>query len=132
MSDTRAAPASVASRWRWLFILAAAFNIVIGLALIIVPDATYALAGTAPPSSLEPRLVGWFVAIFGYGYALVAANLTAHRGLIRMTAIGKFGAVVLVWSHWFAGSAPTAFALGVVGDLLFAVGFTLFLVRTKP
>ena len=118
--------------WRPFFIAAAAFNFVAGLGLMLAPAAVYAIAGSVPPASLEVRLMGWLIAALGIGYAVVAADPSRNRGIVQAGAAGKFGAVVLVWAHWITGQAPTAFALAILGDLLFAAAFLVFLRRTQP
>ena len=118
--------------WRAFFSAAAAFNFVAGLGLMLVPNAVYTIADTVPPSSLETRLMGWLIAALGIGYAVVAKDPSHNRGIVQAGLIGKLGAVMLVWSHWLTGHAPTAFALAIVGDVIFAVGFVIFLRRTQP
>lgn len=119
-----------AAAWRPFFIAAAAFNFVAGLGLMLAPAAAYAVAGTAPPASLEARLMGWLIAALGIGYAVVARDPSRNRGIVQAGTIGKLGAVALVGAHWFSGQAPAAFALAILGDLVFAVAFILFLRRT--
>lgn len=119
---------------RAIFIAAALVNLAIGLAMTIAPVAFGASAGIdyRPPAELPARTAGLLIAVFGIGYAFVAARPAANRDLVRLGIIGKLAFVALVTVVWLAGDVPTRAALLVSGDLVFAALFWLVLTRRAP
>lgn len=117
---------------RAIFIAAALFNLAIGLAMTIAPVAFGASAGIdyPPPAELPARSAGLLIAVFGIGYAFIAARPAANRDLMRLGIIGKLAFVALVAFGWLEGDVPTRAALLVSGDLVFAALFWLVLTRT--
>jgi hypothetical protein len=105
------------SVWRILFAVAAVFNFVAGLPLLLVPAEAVALLGIAPQTTLFfAQMSGALIATFGVGYAMVARNL-AMREFVLLGAIGKLLAVVLVTIYWQGSElSDLTFALGL-GDL---------------
>lgn len=120
--------------WRWFFAFAAVWNIAAGLPGLIDPanDALGFGYGRTPGDLLMVRMVGLLVAIFGVGYALVASNPKAHRGIVILGALGKIATAVLIAQAFLAQSiSGAAFAMGL-SDLAFAAAFIVFLWTSRP
>jgi peroxiredoxin len=107
MSTTAPAP-----RWMTnLLYVAAAYNIVWGLAAILFPLQLFALAGMPAPNypSLA-QCIGMIVGVYGVGYALAARDPVTHWPIVLVGLLGKlFGPIGFVWAAtngefpWIAG-----------------------------
>jgi hypothetical protein len=120
------------SFWRIVFALAALFNLTIGTAALFAPELLFALLRQPPlPYFLFVRIMGALVAIFGVGYAMVAAQPQQNRGIVWLGAIGKPVTPAILWLYVRAGIIPmTTFWLGF-GDLIFAGLFAVYLLSIK-
>ncbi|MDO9337801.1 MAG: hypothetical protein Q7T61_15510 [Caulobacter sp.] len=116
--------------WKAVFAVAALFNFAVGLPLLIAPAAFYAMLGQTAPDILNAQLAGGLIAVFGIGYAMVARDPAANRGIIVLGVIGKAPLPLLYWLNVQAGRAPmSGFPLTLV-DLAFALLFLTYLLRT--
>lgn len=116
--------------WRWLFAVAALYNLAVGGAMVAAPSRIAAqldISGAGGPFALI--MAGLLIAVFGIGYAMVAAAPAKNRSIVWIGMIGKTGAAALAAVQFNAGIVPfNTFALGM-GDLVFVVLFALFLWR---
>ena len=114
--------------WRIAFALAALFNFAVGAA--VLARAPF-LPAPAPEQSLTYDTAALLIITFGIGYAMVARNPLAQRGLALLGVIGKLQMPVLTGVHVLRGDAPLATFLLSIGDLVFAALFIAFLLRTR-
>jgi hypothetical protein len=118
--------------WRIVFGLAAAFNIAVGYMIVTDP----ASMGTQPftGSAQEALLIkscGWMIGVFGVGYALVALQPLANRGIVFLGIIGKLAMPLFAYPFYQAGAIPfESFAL-TLGDLVFVVLFAWFMLANS-
>lgn len=121
-------------RWRWFFAFTAAWNIAAGLPGLIAPahDALGFGYGHTPGDLLMVRMIGLLVAVFGVGYALVASNPAAHRGIVILGALGKVATAVLITQAFLARTVPGPVLAMGLADLAFALAFVIFLVTNRP
>jgi hypothetical protein len=117
--------------WVFVFGLAAIFNLAVGLPMLLAPEVFFSLTGQpAPADLLFVRMSGGLIAVFGVGYAMVARNPMAHRGIAFIGVIGKIIAPAILWFYYQAGAISFSnFAMGL-GDLAFAALFAAFLLTT--
>jgi hypothetical protein len=115
--------------WKIFFAAAALFNLCIGLAVMLMPQAS-APAPLDGAALLPIRVVGWFVFVFGIGYAIVATEPLRHAGIVRIGVIGKLGMFVITLLAWNAGLTQASQAIPALFDLPWAVAFLVFLSRT--
>jgi uncharacterized protein YjeT (DUF2065 family) len=117
--------------WRLFFWVAAAFNVVVGLSLLLAPEALLSAFGQAVPSELlYHRFTGLLVLCFGAVYAFVASDLMRYRPLVWLGVAGKLGVVALFTEAYLAQRVPfSAYAVSL-GDLAFAALFVVFLFAT--
>lgn len=102
--------------WKWFFWIAAIFNFLVGIAVILGPSAP-----------IDTRLVGILVFAFGLVYAVVARDPDRYADVIWAGVFGKVAVVALLVTaemNQSGGDAPTA-VLAI--DVLFATGFLIFL-----
>ncbi|MES2035015.1 MAG: hypothetical protein V4466_12635 [Pseudomonadota bacterium] len=118
--------------WKTVFALAAAFNLLVGLPLLLAPAAFLKLAGgSTSPDLLSAQMSGLLIAVFGVGYAMIAVNPVANRPIAWLGVFGKTPLILLVWLQVRAGHAPPS-SLGLPAvDLVFAALFLAFLLRTR-
>jgi hypothetical protein len=119
---------------RWLFGLAAAFNLAVGLALLFVRTLMIPRLGFDPvegSNALIANLVGMFIALFGYCYLLVAIDPVKYRPYISLGAIGKLLAIACAVVPWLTGASSVKPPPLLFGDLVFALLFLDYLRRTR-
>lgn len=121
----------------WLFALAAAWNLVIGLSILIAPwFSLQLLYGHEPGGPNDPLLAmldrdfGFCVLLFGVGYGIVAVDPSRNQGLIWLGIIGKLGVVASLGQRWLIGMATAWVLPAAAGDLVFAALFVWFLWRS--
>ena len=102
--------------WRIFFWIAAAFNFMIGLAGMLVPE-----------SSIDGRIIGLLVFAFGLIYFIVAGDPIRYGRVLWAGVLGKVGVVALLGPTEFAGEGSALIAAVLAGDALFAFGFLVFL-----
>lgn len=110
----------VARGWNIFFYIAAAYNLVIGLAGMVTPAA-----------SVDARIVGLLVLCFGIVYFLVARDPIRFGSVLWAGVVGKAGVVGLLAPQAFGAEGNSLIAGILVGDVLFAIGFLAFLF-TRP
>jgi len=120
---------------RWLFAVAAAWNIAAATAALCFPAfhvASFYGSGTEAHgvvAQLHMQAFWVSVLLFGLGYAIVARDPRKNHGIILLAAIGK-SYVFVVWTvGWSRSEVTTLGLLGGIGDLLFAGVFAWFLWR---
>ena len=108
----------VSRAWRWFFLAAAAYNLIIGLAGMITPGAT-----------VDARIVGLLVFAFGVIYYLVSRDPLRFAPTLWAGVIGKAGVVGLLAPEGFVENGDSLIAAILIGDMLFTLGFLVFLLR---
>ena len=118
--------------WKIVFALAASFNFLVGLPMLLAPAAMLAGLGQPVPSDLlMTRLASALIAVFGVGYAMIARDPVANRPILWLGVLGKAPIPLLVWlSGGAAALTSSSFKLSLV-DLVFAGLFLAFLL-THP
>jgi hypothetical protein len=118
--------------YRRVFLIAAAWNVVMGLLLLFGENAMRAIAGVRIPfDPLGTQLFVGFVLVFGFGYYLVARDLTRNEGIVLLGIVGKLLAVSLFFIHAALGDISFFLAAPTAGDLVFAAMFAQFLWRGR-
>ena len=109
-----------------LFVVAALYDGLLGLAFLSSGDALYARFGVAPPN--HPGYVQFPAAlllVFALMFAAVAANPARNRNLIPYGVLLKLSYCGVVAHHWLAGRLPWMWKPFCIVDLAFAVLFVL-------
>jgi hypothetical protein len=102
--------------WKTFFWVAAAFNFAIGLAGMLVPEAT-----------IDGRTIGLLVFAFGIVYMQVARDPRRFGPVLWAGILGKVGVVALLGPGEFGPTGSTLISAVLAGDALFAFGFLVFL-----
>ena len=105
------------SFWTIALTLAAAYNLVIGLASMLQRGATR-----------DARVTGLLVACFGVVYALVASDPVRFAPVLWAGVLGKAGVIALLAPAVRRGELPRMVGWVLAGDALFAALFVALLV----
>jgi len=106
--------------WTSFFYAAALFNFLIGLAGMLIPEST-----------LDGRIIGLLVFAFGVIYWLVAGDPQRYSATLWAGVIGKLGVVGLLGPRNLMGDGDPLILAVLAGDLLFALGFLIYLFNRK-
>ena len=115
---------------KMLFRVAAAFNLLVGLPMLVAWPTAAALLGVTTPRSVYTDLVGAIVAMFGWVYWRIAEDPVGCRSYVLLGIVGKLTFVAVIYANWALGRAPAALAALVTADLVFAILFARWLRRT--
>ena len=119
-----------ADAYRWIFRLAAFFNVVVAIGLFVAGDGIWPSLGMdVPRDRLLLHLFLVFVLLFGAAYFWVSRDLTRNHGLVALGAAGKALAFFTVLLHFFQGTASAQLLALIAPDLAFAAVFVAFLMR---
>lgn len=113
-----------------LFRIGAAFNVLVGLPMLVAWPTAAALLGVTTPRSVYTDLVGAIVAMFGWVYWRIAEDPVGSRSYVLLGIVGKLTFVAVIYANWALGRAPAALAALVTADLVFAILFARWLRRT--
>ena len=113
-----------------LFRLGAAFNLLVGVSMLVAWPAVAALIGVTTPRSVFTDLVGAVVALFGWVYWRIAVDPVGCRSYVLLGIVGKLLFVAVIYANFAVGHAPAGLVVLVTADLVFAVLFARWLRRT--
>jgi hypothetical protein len=115
---------------RPLFTIAAIFNAVVGLAMLLAYDLLVPWLGFPPRPTVWIHIIALIVLVFGYAYWRIARDPSRFREYVVLGIAGKLAFVVAIYGHFIAGDATAALATLVTADLIFAGLFAAYLART--
>ncbi|MFG0276220.1 MAG: hypothetical protein ACF8QF_14315, partial [Phycisphaerales bacterium] len=122
--------AQPAPRWMTVtLLLAAAYNLLWGMAVVARPNLAFDLMGVERP--LYPQIwqcVGMIVGVYGIGYAVAAFAPLHHWPIVLVGLLGKvFGPIGFVQAA-AAGTFPWSFGWTIItNDLIWWIPFALIL-----
>jgi hypothetical protein len=124
---------AVGPAWRAFFLLAAAYDIGLGLAFMLGGDAILETIGMeAPPHVAYIQLAAVFVLIQGASYLFAWHDAVGNRGVIWVGVLYKAAYAGLAAWYLVLDLMPSVFFIPwAVADLLFMAGFLWFLLRTS-
>ncbi|MBI5116454.1 hypothetical protein HZA56_08270 [Candidatus Poribacteria bacterium] len=112
--------------YKRLFLLAAAYNLALGLVFLLLFSqiVTFLHMAVPPPQSAVFHQMAILLAmVFGIGYYMVSRDLYGQRGIVVLGIIAKTTVFLLFLYHvLFSGLHLLLFIIGV-GDLIFALLF---------
>ncbi|MDY7108735.1 MAG: alkyl hydroperoxide reductase [Planctomycetota bacterium] len=126
---TRAAP----RRARVVLILAGAYNLAWGGAVIIAPNAGFALMDLDPPTYPQIwQCLGMVVGVYGVGYLIAASDPWRHWPIVLVGLLGKiFGPIGFVY-YAAIGQFPWSFGWTIItNDLLWWPWFVAILLGAR-
>lgn len=112
-----------------VFRLAAVYNVVWGVVVILFPTLLFDLLHVAPPN--YPFLmsgIGLFVALYGYGYWVVSRDLRAYPQLVVIGFLGKaLGPIGWLFTVWRGEIPARTLLINVFNDLIWLPFFVAYL-----
>lgn len=120
------------ARWmRWALVATTVYN-AFGVVLFI-PLLSFGreLVGVPDAHPFYLWLVTIWIGSFGILYAWLAAIGRSDPAFLMIAAIGKFSFFSLMFIFWLAGDFPATAPLVAIGDLTFAILFTVWLWKTR-
>jgi len=107
------------------------YNLLAGVGMLGFYHEGYKLLSVVKPAlNLPIQLVGVFVALFGVGYWLVAANPIENRNLLMLGFWSKALGSVLGLYYWGVGKLPPVFIIVLFfADIMYLPPFALILRR---
>jgi hypothetical protein len=120
------------SGWRTFFLVAALYDIVLGIGFFVFFDPLFAALGIALPNNTSYiHLTAGFVFVQGLGYWFVYQDPPANLGIVKLGIVYKAIFAGLAFFYLAIGQLlHPAFLVFAVADLLFLAGFVVFLRRT--
>lgn len=115
---------------RLLFTVAAIFNAVVAVAMLLAYDALVPWLGFPPRPTVWIHIIALIVLVFGYAYWRIANDPSRFREYVTLGIVGKLAFVVAIYGHFLAGDATAALTTLVTADLVFAGLFAAYLART--
>lgn len=110
---------------RALFVTAAVFNWLVGLALLFNAPLIFQLFGITPQPT-EPlfvHLFAWLVVVFGVGYYWVSGDPESNIGIIKLGMLGKASVVLVCLAAVVTGGISWQMMILASVDLVYAILF---------
>jgi hypothetical protein len=122
---------SGASTWRSFFLVAAVYDIALGVAFMAAGGTILDAIGMArPPHDAYIQLAALFIVIQGASYLLPARDPSSNRGVVWVGVAYKASYAALVAWYLIVGGIPSMFFVPwAVIDAGFMIGFLWFLRR---
>ena len=109
---------------RPLFVVAALYDVLLGMAFLLAWSSIYARFGIAPPNHPGYIVFGAAaIAIFGIGFWFVAQAPERNRDIIKLGVLLKIAYAGTVLTYWAQGRIPAMWVPFAWADLVFLVTF---------
>lgn len=117
---------------RPLFVVAALYDLVLGIVYFVAFKALYARFGIDLPNhDAYVQLPAALIAVFGIGFWFVAQAPERNRDLIKLGVLMKIAFSAVVFGHYFLATMPTMWLPFAAIDALFAAAFVASLGAVK-
>jgi len=110
-----------------MFYAAAIYNWLAAAATIAKTVSPSQIPIDSPFDQFGGQVFALMVAVFGYGYFIVARDPARNEGLVQIGIIGKLLIFVLFLAYAIAGTFPYILMIPACGDVLFSLLFLEFL-----
>jgi hypothetical protein len=120
------------SGWRTFFLVAAVYDIVLGIGFFFLYGPLFSALGIELPNNTSYiHLTAAFVFVQGLGYWFVYQDITGNRGIVKLGIVYKAVFAGLGFYYLAIGQLlHPVFLVFAVADACFLVGFWLFLRRS--
>lgn len=121
-------------RFEWLFLMAALYDGVLGVAFLLFYEPIFDALGVDPPDHASyVHLTAGYVAVQGLGYYFVWRNMLRNVDIVKVGAVYKFVYVAVAVYYLMSGELlHNIFAWFAAFDVAFLIGFVLFLGLAQP
>ena len=126
---TTSSASAVLARYRWFFLVAAVYDMALGLAFFFLYQPIFEWLGmTLPPHVSYIHLPAVFVFVQGLSYWIVWANPLDNLGIVKVGIVYKASYTALAAYYLMTDQIPAMFfAWFGLFDFLFFIGFVSFL-----
>lgn len=120
---------SVPPAWRWFFLVAAVYDIALGLGFLLAGETVLEAIGMElPPHIAYIQLAAVFVLVQGLSYLLPWRDAWSNEGIVWVGVAYKAAYAGLAAWYLVMGILPSVFFIPwAVADLAFLAGFLWFL-----
>jgi hypothetical protein len=117
-----------ATAWRWFFLVAAVYDMALGLAFLVAGEQILQAIGMAlPPHIAYIHLAAIFIVVQGLSYLLPWRDALSNLGVVWVGVAYKGSYAALVAWYLVAGTLPSTFFVPwAVIDAGFMIGFLWF------
>jgi len=117
---------------RWWLVAAGIYNLIWGMAVVVLPDVPFVAAGMEPLQGTARAIwqcLGMVIGVYGIGYIAASSGPTVHWPIVLVGFLGKiFGPVGFVWTA-LRGDIPWNFAWTILtNDLIWWIPFAGILI----
>ena len=107
-----------------LFVLAALYDGVLGLAFLVWPEAVFTLFGVTPPNHFGyVQFPAAILILFARMFWAIAQDAEGNRNLIPYGILLKVSYCGVVFAYWFSTGIPTMWKPFAIADLVFMALF---------
>ena len=107
-----------------LFVTAALYDGLLGLAFLIAPGAVFNTFAVTPPNHFGyVQFPAALLLVFALMFAAVAKDPVRNRGLIPYGMLLKLAYCGVTFAYWFTGGIPVMWKPFAVADLVFLAFF---------
>jgi hypothetical protein len=119
----------VHTAWRWFFLVAAAYDIALGLAFMVGGERILdAIGMEVPPHVAYIQLAAVFITVQGLSYLLPWRDPWANEGVVWVGVAYKASYAALAGWYLVMGMLPSMFFVPWAAlDVCFMIGFLVFL-----
>jgi hypothetical protein len=119
----------VPTAWRAFFLVAAVYDILLGLAFLLAGESILdAIEMDLPPHIAYIQLAAIFIVVQGFSYLLVYLYPLANRGIVWVGVAYKASYSALAFWYLAIGQLPSMFFVPwAIIDIGFMIGFLWFL-----
>ncbi len=111
---------------RILFVVAALYDGLLGLAFLVASGAIFARFAVTPPNHVGyVQFPGALLIVFALMFAAIARSPKRNRGLIVYGILLKVSYSGVVFGHWLARGVPNMWKPFALADVLFIILFVL-------
>ncbi len=120
------------SFFRWLFLIAAIYDLVLGIIFFFFYKPVYAFFNIPLPNyPMYLQMSAAFVIAMGVGYYFIYRNLYRNIDLVKLGVVYKLVYSVLTSYFYFTDLANVTFFWFAIFDAIFLVLFVWFLIYAK-
>jgi hypothetical protein len=109
---------------RWLYVVSAAYDGLLGLAFLVAGPALFRLTGITPPNHWGyVHFPACLLVVFGLLFLRIASDPVRYRELVPFGVLLKVSYVGTVGWHWLGEGLPDLWKYFAVADATFALLF---------
>jgi len=109
---------------RSLFVVAALYDGILGLAFLLRPEAVFTRFGVTPPNHFGyVQFPAALLIVFALLFLAIAQDAEANRNLIPFGILLKISYCGVVFAYWFTTGIPAMWKPFAIADLVFIVLF---------